>query len=427
MITLTIDGKSVQIEEGKTILDAARKLDIKIPTLCYHPEVTSYGACRLCQVEVSKGKRTRLVVSCLYPVEEGLSVKTTSAWIIKNRKLIIELLLARCPEVKAVQDLAKEYGVARPRFRLKQENCILCGLCVRVCSEILGVNAIGFAGRGTSKHIAVPFKETPEDCLGCGACTYVCPTGAIQMETEARKRWALYLAAGDRECRYSRMGLVSHKVCPNAFNCQKCEVDQRLEDTLGIHPAFVARPADKQHVIQIDQFQIAPNRYYTAGHIWIKPLNGKFRIGLDDFTAKFVGKVDDIVLEKTFREDNPVWELTIGKRKLPMYIPFSGKVIGVNPIARSVPSITTQDPYQQGWILTVSADNRDEAINRLISPLKVTKLVKEHAERLHRRIGEELGITMTDGAGNLVNNIPGLLKDEEWNNLTKEFFGSSRT
>jgi len=422
MVTLTIDGKSVQIEEGKTVLDAARKQGIKIPTLCYHPEVTSYGACRLCQVEITKGKRTRLVVSCLYPAEEGLSVRTTSERIIRNRRLIIELLLARCPEVKAVQDLAKEYGVEKPRFRLKQENCILCGLCVRVCSEILGVNAIGFASRGTSKKIEVPFKETPEDCLGCGACSYVCPTGAIQMETEARKRWVLYLAAGGRECRYSRMGLVSHKVCSNAFQCQRCEVDQRLEDTFGVHPAFVARPANKQHTIQIDQFQIMPNRYYTTGHIWVKPLNGKFRVGIDDFTAKFVGSVDDITTQKTFQPDKPLWELTVGKRRLEMYLPFEGEVVETNPLVRSVPKLSSQDPYQQGWVFTVKAVNRDEALNRLLSPLKATKLVKEHSERLHQRMAKELGVTMTDGAGNLVANIPGLLNDAEWNNLTKEFF-----
>jgi len=422
MVQLTIDGKSVQIEEGKTILDAARKLGIKIPTLCYHPEVTSYGACRLCQVEVTQKGKTRLVVSCLYPVAEGLTVQTHTEKVERNRRMLIELLLARSPEAKVLQEMAKDYKIGKPRFRLKAEKCILCGLCVRVCSEILGANAIGFASRGTSKKIEVPFRETPEDCLGCGACSYVCPTGAIQMEVEARKRWALYLAAGGRECRYSRMGLISHKVCPNAFQCQRCEVDQRLEDTFGIHPAFVVRPADKQHIIQIDQFQIMPNRYYTAGHLWLKPLNGKFRVGIDDFTAKFVGGVDDITTRRSFQPDKPIWELSVGNRRLEMFIPFAGEVVEANRLVRAVPKLSAQDPYQQGWVFTVKAENRDAAIERLLSPLKATKVIKEHSERLHQRVAKELGVTMTDGAGNLVANIPSLLSDAEWSNLTKEFF-----
>ncbi|MFH1231517.1 MAG: 2Fe-2S iron-sulfur cluster-binding protein [Planctomycetota bacterium] len=422
MINLTINGKSVQIEKDKTVLDAIRKAGVEVPTLCYHKDLTGYGSCRLCQVEVTQKGKTRQVVSCLYPVAEGLTVQTHTEKVEKNRRMLIELLLARSPDAKVLQEMAKDYKIGKPRFRLKAEKCILCGLCVRVCSEILGVNAIGFASRGTSKKIEVPFRETPEDCLGCGACTYVCPTGAIQMETEARKRWALYLAASDRECRYSRMGLVSHKVCPNAFQCQRCDVDQRLEDSFGIHPAFVARPADKQHTIQIDQFQIIPNRYYTNGHIWVKPLNGKFRVGVDDFTAKFLGSVDGVSSDKSFRQDKPVWELSIGNRRLAMYLPFAGSVVETNPLTRSVPSLTAQDPYQQGWLFTVKAENRDEAIDKLISPIKATKVMKEHAEKLHQRLNKELGITMTDGAGNLAGNIPSLIKDAEWDRITNEFF-----
>ncbi|MDI6787734.1 MAG: 4Fe-4S dicluster domain-containing protein, partial [Planctomycetota bacterium] len=406
----------------KTVLDAIRKAGVDVPTLCYHKDLTGYGSCRLCQVEVTQKGRTRLVVSCLYPVAEGLEVKTHTERVEKNRRLLVELLSARSPDSKVLQKMAKEYKIEKPHFRLKSEKCILCGLCVRVCSEILGANAIGFAGRGTSKKIEVPFKEAPEDCLGCGACTYVCPTGAIQMESEARKRWALYLSSGDRECRYSRMGLISHKVCPNAFQCQRCEVDQRLEETLGTHPAFVAKPFSKLQPIRIDQFQIQPNRYYTAAHIWVKPLNGKFRVGVDDFTAKFVGRIDNIKAERAFSNNKPICELVIADRILPMYMPFSGEVVEINRLTRSVPSLSVNDPYQQGWLFSIKADNREQALERLLSPLKATALVKQHSEKLHQRLSKELGITMTDGAGNLVNNIPALLKEEEWNTLTREFF-----
>ncbi|MBI5778830.1 MAG: (2Fe-2S)-binding protein [Planctomycetes bacterium] len=422
MLNLKINGDQVQIEKGKTVLDAIRKAGVDVPTLCYHKDLTGYGSCRLCQVEVTQKGKTKLVVSCLYPVAEGIEVQTHSKRVEQNRKLLVELLLARSPESKVLQEMAKDYKITKPRFKLKNEKCILCGLCIRVCSEILGAHAIGFASRGTSKKIEAAFKEAPEECLGCGACTYVCPTGAIQMETEARKRWALYISSGDRECRYSLMGLISHKICSNAFQCQKCEVDQRLEDTLGVHPAFVARPAAKQHTIQVDQFQIIPNRYYTNGHIWVKPLNGKFRVGVDDFTAKFLGRVDGVSSDKSFQQDKPVWELSIGNRRLAMYLPFAGSVVETNPLTRSVPSLTAQDPYQQGWLFTVKADNRDEAIDKLISPLKATRVMKEHSEKLHQRLNKELGITMTDGAGNLVGNIPSLIKDAEWANITGEFF-----
>lgn len=422
MINLKINGKPIQIEKDKTVLDAARKAGVDIPTLCYHKDLSSYGGCRLCQVEVMQRGKSKLVVSCLYPVAEGIEVQTHTPRVEQNRKLLVELLLARCPDSNELQKMAAGYKITKPRFKVKSEKCILCGLCVRVCSEVLGVNAIGFAGRGTSKKIDVPFREAPEECLGCGACTYVCPTGAIQMETEARKRWALYLAAGDRECRYSRMGLVSHKVCPNAFQCHHCEVDQRLEDTFGVHPAFVARPADKQKTIQIDQFQIMPNRYYTAGHIWVKPLNGKFRVGIDDFGAKFVGDVSNITTGKSFETNRPVWQLSVGNRKLDMFMPFAGEVVEFNPMVRSVPALSARDPYNQGWIFTVKARNRKEALDKLVSPIRATQILKQHSERLHQRVSKELGITATDGSGRIAGDIPNRLNDEEWGKLTREFF-----
>lgn len=425
MVTLTIDGKSVQIEEDKTVLDAARKLGIEIPTLCHHPEVSSYGACRICQVEVTKGKRTRLVASCLYPVEDGLSVKSNNERIARNRKLIVELLLARCPEVKAVRDLAKEYGIGTPRFRLKQEDCILCGLCVRVCDEVLGVGALSFAGRGTSRKVETPFDEPPEDCLGCGACTYVCPTGAIQMETEARNRWRATLAGEVRECRFSRMGLVSYKICSNSFLCQQCEVDQLLEDRFGTHPAFIARPALAREPVQVDLFSMLPDLYYSRGHIWAKILNGKVRIGLDDFAGQFIGKVNDIKLPALDTAINPkdiVWELINGQRPLGMLSPFQGKVVDINPLIQAVPSLIAQDPYHQGWILTLEPSNLDKDFETLLHGARAQQHLKQHVEILHQRVGEELGITITDGSGGLVEDLPRRLDDTEWHSLVKELF-----
>ena len=182
-INLEINGKPVVTEENSTVLEAARSAGISIPTLCYHEALPPYGGCRLCMVEVTSGTRTKLVTSCTYPVEEGLNVTTDSPKIFNIRKTIVELLLARCPNVPLMQNLAKEYGVDTTRLKIiGDDNCILCGLCVRMCEERMGISAITFAGRGVERRVELPFKEQADICRTCGACAFVCPTGAIKLE-----------------------------------------------------------------------------------------------------------------------------------------------------------------------------------------------------------------------------------------------------
>jgi heterodisulfide reductase subunit A len=187
-ITLEIDGKEVRAEEGMTVLEAAKSAGVEVPTLCYHPALSPFSACRVCSVEILSKGRSRIVTSCNYPAEEGMVVNTKSPIVIETRKLILELLLARCPNVQTIQDLAKKYGVEKPRFKLGQEDekCILCGLCVRVCEERMGKNVINFVGRGVDRRVATPFQQTQDVgldmCMACGACATVCPTGAIQLE-----------------------------------------------------------------------------------------------------------------------------------------------------------------------------------------------------------------------------------------------------
>lgn len=180
MVTLTINGMKVQIEEGTTILEACRWLGINIPTLCYHEGLSPYGACRLCSVEIVKGKRARLVASCLYPVEEGLGVWTHSQKVVKARKMIVELLLSSCPNSKKLQDLASQMGVEKVRFKMEESNCILCGLCVRMCSEQMMAGAIGFINRGYNRKVATAFNARSEVCRNCGACMYICPVVEVQ-------------------------------------------------------------------------------------------------------------------------------------------------------------------------------------------------------------------------------------------------------
>jgi coenzyme F420-reducing hydrogenase beta subunit len=180
-VTLRIDDKDVKAREGETILDVARKVGVDIPTLCYMSALSPFGACRLCSVEITdKRGRKKLVTSCNYPVEEGLVVSTKSEKVLKTRKLLLELLLARCPKVKKIQDLAQKYGINAPRFWVEdaEEDCILCGLCARVCDERIGIYAINFAKRGVEREVTTPYYRFSDDCIGCGACAIVCPTNS---------------------------------------------------------------------------------------------------------------------------------------------------------------------------------------------------------------------------------------------------------
>jgi bidirectional [NiFe] hydrogenase diaphorase subunit len=191
-VQLTIDDKEIIVSAGQTILEAVQRIDgiANIPALCNHPAVKPYGACRICTVEVSEdgGKKFKFVASCLYPVKQGLIVKTRTDKIKKLRKGILELMLARCPNVKRIQELAEEYGVDKPRFVLGDQDCILCGLCVRACQEIMGKSAISLVNRGIYREVAAPFYayELTEECIGCGDCAFVCPTGAIKMGDDGR-------------------------------------------------------------------------------------------------------------------------------------------------------------------------------------------------------------------------------------------------
>jgi len=190
MVTLTINGKNVKAREGATVLEAARAAGIEIPTLCHNDALEPYGACRLCIVEIEQNGRTIIDSSCTYPVSDGLTVTTDSDRVIEGRKLVIELLLSRCPNVKKVQELAQEYEVADFAREWDKDNeyCILCGLCVRACNEVVQAGAIQFAGNGSDRIVDSPFHTSAEDCIACGSCAFVCPTGIIKkndLETTA--------------------------------------------------------------------------------------------------------------------------------------------------------------------------------------------------------------------------------------------------
>ncbi len=175
MIALKLNGIPVSVDEGTTLLEAARFLGISIPTLCHMDGLSPYGACRLCVVEVGEGPRARLVSSCTYQAENGLVVRTGSTRVVRARRMILELLLASCPESKVIQDLAAAHDVRTQRFRQEHETCILCGLCVRMCREQMMASAISFRGRGETRSVGTPFDQPSEACRACGGCMYVCP------------------------------------------------------------------------------------------------------------------------------------------------------------------------------------------------------------------------------------------------------------
>ncbi len=181
-IQLEIDDRLVEVEEGTTLLQAGRKAGIDIPTLCYDERLAPYGGCRLCMVEIGKNNRTRMVASCVYPVEDGLVVRTNSARVAKIRRMILELLLPLSP-TGPIESLARKYGLERSRFSGENAGCSLCGLCVRYCAEVKKVNAIGFIGRGVERSVAFLPEVATRECPNCRECFTLCRGGKIIKES----------------------------------------------------------------------------------------------------------------------------------------------------------------------------------------------------------------------------------------------------
>ncbi|MGB6340720.1 MAG: FAD-dependent oxidoreductase [Candidatus Aminicenantaceae bacterium] len=182
MIKLTINGIEHEFPEGKTLLECIEDVGLKVPTLCHHKALRPYGACRLCLVEISQNGRSKVESSCTYPAQNNLTIQTNSERVLKARKAMIELQLALCPDSKVIQQIAEEYGVKETRLRKKNEDCFLCGLCVRMCEERMGINAIGFSFRGSKRLVGPPFDAHSDVCQVCGTCAFICPTERIKLD-----------------------------------------------------------------------------------------------------------------------------------------------------------------------------------------------------------------------------------------------------
>ncbi len=182
MIKFTINDVEVEARQGWTVLETARHYNIEIPTLCYHESVSPNGACRLCIVELKDGDWSKLVASCIYPVQEGIQVYTETERVQNVRRWIFEMLLASCPASTEIREMAARYGVVSTRFQSQDPNqtCMVCGLCSRVCEEVVGLSAIATVDRGVHKKIGAPFLRPTDICVACGCCVNICPTGAME-------------------------------------------------------------------------------------------------------------------------------------------------------------------------------------------------------------------------------------------------------
>ena len=176
-VSIMIDGRNRKAEKGRTVLEVAKEMGIEIPTLCYHEALTPIGSCRLCVVEVKQGGRTRTMASCVTPVADGMVVRTETKLITGIRRMIITLLLARCPDIEIIRQKAKELGVKTHPFPKDKEDCYLCGMCVRACKEIVGVGAIG---------------------VGCGTCTTICPARTFDLKKVFARR-SLHSVGGSKD------------------------------------------------------------------------------------------------------------------------------------------------------------------------------------------------------------------------------------
>jgi NADH dehydrogenase/NADH:ubiquinone oxidoreductase subunit G len=174
-VTLTIDGSKVRTPKGSSVLDAAILYGICIPHLCYLPTISEIGSCRLCIVENVVNGKSRITTSCTLVAQEGMVIEANSEKVLHLRRNIAELLVAQAPNSRALQDIAVRCGVTDVRYPFRQDDCVLCGRCVRVCREMYQAHAIGFVDRGDRRQVDFPFSERPEFCKQCWACVDLCP------------------------------------------------------------------------------------------------------------------------------------------------------------------------------------------------------------------------------------------------------------
>ncbi len=199
-VTITIDGRTTDVAQGTTILNAARQMGITIPTLCNFRGLPAYAACRVCLVELETPRGPRYAASCSHPAEDAQVVHTDTDQVRQLRQTVLELMLAEAPASPELAEFAAKLGVRSTPFEAKADGqCVLCGLCVRVCGQLMGRGAVNMVGRGAERKVAPAFGEQTNQCQACGACEFVCPTGARHgLDAITARQPQLHLTAHDQ-------------------------------------------------------------------------------------------------------------------------------------------------------------------------------------------------------------------------------------
>lgn len=178
-VNVSINGAIIRAVKGNSILDTAIEYGICIPHLCHSRNLSDIGACRLCVVEHIVNGRSNITTSCTLKAEEGMVIRADTERVKKLRRNIAELLVAQAPNSRAIQDMAVRCGVKEVRYPFRNDDCVLCGRCVRACNELWKVHARGFVGRGKERHVDFPFGKRPDFCIQCGACIQLCPMTVV--------------------------------------------------------------------------------------------------------------------------------------------------------------------------------------------------------------------------------------------------------
>ena len=219
-VTVNIDGIDIRAARGTSVLDAALGYGICIPHLCRVPYLHDIGACRLCIVEHVENGRSKITTSCTLNVKEGMVILSSTEKVLGLRRNLAELIVAEAPNSRAVQDIALRCGVKEVRYPFRNNDCILCGRCVQVCTGRFGEKAIGFVGRGKDRRVESPFGLRSDLCRECGACIDVCPMTVVPCDGPMK-------AGEERLCGNCESKMVSAEKMPGI--CVYCDMGEGFQ------------------------------------------------------------------------------------------------------------------------------------------------------------------------------------------------------
>lgn len=273
-----------------------------------------------------------------------------------------------------------------------------------------------------------PLFDLPSDeCIGCGSCHYVCPTGSMNMEYENALRWRS-LPGPMRKCRYMRMGYISHKICPNNFQCWICEYDQRMEDIADTHPIFLLKQERAEEKEMIGPFKILFDRFYHEGHVWVKPVGGLLQMGIDDFTRQILGVVSDLKLPSlrtVLEADDNLFEILGNDKALRMFSPIDGMVVDINSDILDNPTLAGIAPYDRGWMLTVEPADMLQVSKDLLSGRSAREWLKLESQRFIELIEKETEPDLRSEK-TIPKDFAKTISKEIWKKIQKTFFTKKR-